>query len=216
MTELSHRSKRRIILGVGSLFVLLAVGVFLFAFFMLSAERAQLDGLTPLPSGQTSHLRLKQPILITTTISEKNPLLVHDLVVACEESQDPDGRSWHPKKRFHRPLLVTHDGVELVVTLRQPCPRGSYKVIPNPESNLWRWVGLRRGDTLTIIGTVISMSPLKLHGEHAFGGSVEDYRSYLTRGRWYAVPFSVFCLLVGAVLFVSARRRSASSRRPPR
>ena len=193
-------------MGIGAFFALLAVGSFAYAFLALSSEQRRLGGLKPFEAAQAAGLRAGQRILLTSVISEKNPPLIHDLVVACEETQGDDN-SWNPRKRYHRPLVVARDGVELTVTLRQPCPRGRHAVIPNPESNLWRWVGLRRGDTLTVVGTVTATSPLTLWGEDAFAGGVDEYRRYLTRARWYVVPFSVVCLLLGVALIVGGIRR---------
>jgi len=197
-----------VVVGLGTFLVLVAIGAFLYAFFALSAELRRIDGLGPFQSARASELRVGQHILLTSVISTKNPPLIGDLVVACEETQDDtNSRSWQARKRLHRPLVVTHDGIEITVTLRQPCPRGRYTVIPNPESKLWRWAGLRHGDTLTVVGAVTGTGPLTLWGEDAFAGGLDDYRRYLTRGRWYVVPFSVFFLLAGAALIITGTRR---------
>jgi hypothetical protein len=207
MNQLSGHVKKRWVVGLGAFLVLVAVGVFLFAIFMLSAELTQLEGLTPFEPAQSSELRVGQRILITSTIRDTNPPLIHDLVVACEETQDVDTRSWQPRRQFHRPLVVTHEGIEFVVTLRQPCPRGNVIEVPNPESNLWRWVGLRRDDRLTVVGTVTGVDPFTLWGEDAFAGSVDEYRQYLTQARWYVVPFSGLPLLAGLALMIGGLRK---------
>jgi hypothetical protein len=206
LNQPSSHAKKRWVVGLGAFLVLAAIGAFLFSIFMLSNELERLDRLTPFESARASELRVGQPILITSIISDKNPPLIRDLVVACEETQDEESGSWQPQKQFHRPLVVTRDGIEFVVTLRQPCPRGHTTEIPNPESNLWRWVGLRSGDTLTVVGTVTGADPLTLWGEDAFAGSVDDYRRYLTQVGWYVVPFSGLLLLAGVGLILLGRR----------
>jgi len=205
MKELSGRTRKRIVVGLGAFLVLAAIGMLLYAFLVVGEELARLEGLTPFEPAQG--LRVGQPILVTTVIGDGNPLLVHDLVVACEETQDTDSRAWMPRKQIHGPLVVDCEGIEITVTLRQPCPRGRMSVIPDPESRMRRWVGLRRGDTLTVVGKVAGIDPLAVRGEDAFAGSADEYRRYLTRARWYVVPVSAIFLVAGLGLIASGARR---------
>jgi len=209
MTELSHRTKRRIILGIGVFFVLIALGSFVLTFAVLGGERAQLDSLTALSPDQVSDLQEGQTILLTSTISQENPQLVDDLVVACEQNQDSDSGTWQERRQVHGPLVLDLDGLEIIATLRMPCPRGEYAIIDNPNDSMRRWVGLRRGDVLTLMGTVTGTSPLTLDAESSFGGDVEAYHHYLTKTRWYVLPFSAICLLAGVAFVVSALRSRA-------
>jgi hypothetical protein len=211
MPDLPDSSKKRILVGLGTFLVLAAIGAFFYTFFMLGSDLSQLEGLTPFDAARAAELRVGQPILVTAVLSDKNPPLVHDLVVACEETQDVDTGSWQSRKQFQQSLIVTRDGIEFVVTLQQPCLGGRLTEIPNPESNLWRWVGLRNGETLTVVGRITGTGPLALRGEHAFAGSVEDYRRDLNRSRWYVLPFSGIFLLAGAGLIVNGARKPRGS-----
>ena len=206
------RRRSRILAALALLFLTLAAGSALYAFFFIGAEFRLLEKATPLRAGAAEPAP-GQLVLFTGTISNKNPLLVHDLVVGCEEKKlADDSRAWEPARPFAGPLVMDHEGTEVVLTLRQPCPRGDHAVIPNPEDSWLRWVGFRRGQRVTVVGKVEGVAPLSVHAEHYFGGSVDDYRRYLTRVRWYVVPFAVVCLLVSALLLLEIRKSAA--RRP--
>jgi hypothetical protein len=203
----AHRPPSRAVAVAALLFLVLAVASVLYVFLFIGAEMRLLKQAEPFRAGANVPAKGKL-VFLTGTISRKNPALIDDLVVACEEEKDPDSRSWNPKREIYEPLIIDHEATEVWVTLRQPCPRGDYAVIPNPETRSLRWVGFRPGQTVTIVGRVERPEPLSVRAEHYFGGSVDDYRGYLTRARWYVVPFAVACLLASALCWWGGRRRA--------
>ncbi len=85
---------------------------------MFGTELERLDTLAPFEPTQAPGLRIGQKILLTASISDMNPLLFRNLVVACEEKQEMDSVSWQTRKQYHCPLLLTRDSIEYTVTLR--------------------------------------------------------------------------------------------------
>jgi len=181
----------------------------IFVFFFIGAEFRLMEQATALRAGEAGPAEGRL-VLFSGTISHRNPLLVRDLVVGCEEKKlTDDSRAWEPVRPFAGPLIIDHEGTEVVLTLRQPCPRGDHAVIPNPGDSWLRWVGFRRGQKVTVVGKVESLTPLSVHAEHYYGGSVDDYRRYLTRVRWYVLPLAAVFLLISAMLWLEARKSDA-------
>jgi hypothetical protein len=201
----ASRRPSRIVSALALLFLTLAVGSVIYAFFFVGAELRLLEQAKPFRAGAVEPVQ-DQLVLLSGTISNRNPLLIRDLVVGCEEKQDTDGRHWDPVRQFNGPLIIDLETTEVTLTLRQPCPRGDHAVIPNPETTWLRWVGFRRGQRVTVVGKVDGVAPLSVRAEHYFGGGVDDYRRYLTRARWYVVPFAAVCLLFSALCWWGGRK----------
>jgi hypothetical protein len=205
----AHRQRHPLVAALGCFFVAVAIGSTILVFAVLGGERRRLDELTPLTEETISDLQPGQQVLLTAAVSRRKPPLIHDLVIACEEEK-VDG-SWQVRRRHVQPLIVDHGDTEVLVTLRQPCPRGpDSRTIEAPHDRLHRWVGITEGTPVTIVGRVTSVSSPAVFADHYFVGTIDEYRGYLSNTRWYVLPFAFVMLMVGFVLlreWFSSRRR---------
>lgn len=202
---LTPAQKRRLARAFALFFVFAAVGVVVFTFWVLGSERRRLDSLSALSPDQWQGVEVGREVLFTGTVAPSNSLLVDTLVVGCEEEEyDNDTKT---TRTFNQPIAIEHGGVTLLVELRQPCPRGSHETIQDPDAKMRRRVGYGRGARLTVVGSVLKAEPLVVRAEDAFGGDVAAYRRYLTKTRWYSLPFAGLLLLVAGLIWFGAGRR---------
>lgn len=207
---LTPDQKRKIARGVALFFVVVGVGVVVFAFWVLGSERKRLDSLTALAPAQWQGVDAGREVLFTGTIASDNPLLVDALVVGCE--QEEYDNDWQTTATYNQPVAVEHGDVTVLVELSQPCPRGSYETVADSEVRMRRRVGYCRGARLTVVGSVLATEPFHVRADHAFGGDVTAYRRYLTRTRWYSVPFALVLLFIAGLIWFAAGRRPRSRR----
>lgn len=125
--------------GIAVALGVLSLGLASFVWRVLGAEAGRLDALSPLSESDLRRLSVGERVLLTGTIAHDAPLLIHSLVVGCEEEEyDNDS---HYVRRYAQPVPVSFGDGTLLVTLRQPCPRGDYTTLPNPDDATRRWVG---------------------------------------------------------------------------
>lgn len=212
MSDKEQNKGKRNIGGVivGLVFSAIGVAIGVAGFTMASAELEQLDARAPFKVDDVETLKVGSPILLTAKVGKHNALLREKLVLVCSQVKKDKDSSWSSGEVQHPPLIVKKGPVDFELKLKRPCPRGPSRVVPDPQHSDHRWVGLTRGATLTVIGKVESLDPLKVHGEYYYSDSMPAYRSYLSRGRWIALAIAGGFFALGLLVVILNLRRGRS------
>jgi hypothetical protein len=136
-------------------------------------------------------------VIVEGKISAKNRILVHDFVDAAKEYQAKGG-SWTILEVHRQPVLADLARGEILLTSDTLCTEWNRKV---------RYVGLKRGDPVTAIGTLASLAPAALTVKYWYSGSVADYKIFLSSSRRGLHVFCGVIAIVGAGLFLLGLKR---------
>jgi hypothetical protein len=191
---------------VGVICVLVAGGVLAFALLAIGEEADTAERAAPFDGGTTGTVGRGHLVIVEGKVSAKNSILVQDFVDAAKEHQDNRG-SWTIRKEYRQPILVDLARGEILLTAAQVCTRAKDgKVLEAEERSTSegkiRYVGLKRGDSVTATGTLTSLAPASLAVRDWYSGSVADYMSFLTSSRKGVCVFSGAIAGLGVVFFL--------------
>ena len=84
-------------------------------------------------------------------------------------------------------------------------------ILMTDEKSSWnneiRYIGLRRGDPITAVGTLASVDPAALTVRNWYSGSVADYKETLSSGRKNMYIFCPILALMGAGMFFAGWKK---------
>ncbi len=131
---------------------------------------------------------------------------MHDFVDAAKEHQVKGG-SWSILEKYRQPVLADLALGGITLTSDNLCSEAKgNNVLETGEKSEWdrkvRYIGLRRGDPVTAVGTLTSSAPAALAVKYWYSGSIEDYGSFLASSRKGLYIFCVLIAALGAGLFI--------------
>jgi hypothetical protein len=195
-------SRRMMIVGV--ILVLASIAIFVFAIFMIGEEEQLLKKAVRFDGGAAG---AGQGVLVIVEgrVSAKNRILVHDFVDA--EKEHNDAGSWGVLEQYRQPVLADLARGEIILTAKYVCvrPEGNNILKTNERTSFndpVRFIGLRRGDPITAVGTLTSLVPAALAVKDWYSGSIAEYRDSLTTNRKTGYIGCAVMIVLGAGLFI--------------
>lgn len=196
-------SKR--MMAVGAVMMAAALGIFIFGFVILGEKDEAFERAIPY-DGTPGGAGEGDLVVIEGKVSARNKILVHDFVDAAKEHQVKGG-SWSILETYRQPILVDLAGGELLLTSETICTEAKgNNILMADEKSSWdrpvRYIGLKRGDPVTAVGTLIKTNPAAMTVEYWYSGTAAEHRASAASG---GKGLQVFCLLValmGAGLFI--------------
>lgn len=199
---------------VGAIMVLVAAAIFAFGKIMLGEEihafesAARFEGGTAGAAGQAD---LGELVVIEGKVSAKNKILVHGFVDASKDHQVKGG-SWTSLEMYRQPVLADLARGEILLNSEYLCTAAKgNNVLETGERSAWnnrvRYIGLKRGDPITAIGTLTSLAPAALAVKYWYSGSVADYRNYLPSSLMGLYVFCAIITVTGAGFFLLGLKR---------
>jgi hypothetical protein len=136
-------------------------------------------------------------VLTQATLSQSNPPVSGDLVLACREIYETNGEdaSWEVSHRYLPEVSAVADGITFQLKV-STCPSGQTVEKPDATSSDVRVVGVPVDALVSIVATVTSQAPLTLSADRWWVGSVVDWRS----SQESTLPmFALFVLIFASV-----------------
>jgi len=189
----------------GVILVLVAIGILAFGLFMIGDEEDSMKKAARF-DGKAAGTAVKGDlVLVEGKVSVKNKILVHDFVDAAKEWYDYDA-DWSILEAYRQPVIADLARGEILLTSENICSEAKgNNVLLTDEKSPWnrqvRYIGLKRGDPITAVGTLISSAPAALSVTYWYSGSVADHKDSLTSSRKGVYVFCLLIAVMGAGLF---------------
>jgi hypothetical protein len=195
---------RRMML-IGVILVIAAIAIFAFGLFMVGEEEDFVKNAARFDGGAADTARRGDLVIVEGKVSEKNKILVHDFVDAAKENNDAG--TWGILEAYRQPVIADLARGEIILNSEYICDRAEGKnVLATDDRTLnndpIRYIGLRRGDPITAVGTLSSLAPAALAVKHWYSGSVATYRDALTTNRRTGYIACPIIAVAGAALFL--------------
>lgn len=148
--------------GIGRiLFAVACLGIGLLFFFFCYIDAANTEKiankLEVLTAAELKNVQPGDKVIIAGSLSAKNPAVFENYIYACSEEFD-DG-SWVTDDIFDQTLLLDKPyAAEIELS---GCPYANIS-----ENASLRYLGLFKGDQLTVYGTVYDINPLAVNAEY--------------------------------------------------
>ena len=195
---------------VGSILVVSAVAIFVLAVTMARDEENLIGRAVPF-NGATGAVKQGDLVVVEGKVSAKNKILIHDFVDAASERQIKGG-SWTTLKLFRQPVLADLANGEIMLNADFPCAgaKGNNVLMTGEKTEgnrEIRYIGLRRGDPVTAVGTLASVNPASLTVKNWYSGSVSEYRESLSSTGRNSYIFCAILVITGAGMFALGFRK---------
>lgn len=145
-------------------------------------------------------------VVVEGKVSAKNKTLVHDFVDAAKEHQVKGG-SWSILQAYRQPVIAELARGEVILNSENLCTeaKGS-NILAVDEKSEWgrsvRFIGLKKGDPITAVGTLSALSPAALTVKSWYSGSAADYQDYLASSMKGLRVFCAIIAVLGVGLFL--------------
>lgn len=182
--------------------------IFGFITFSLNAESSKIEDLTPQTEASFAELSAGETVLLEARVDEGNHALVHDFVLACKEVfvDDDENGSWDTVREYNQSLRLRLGDSVFEVSFERACPRGDHDIIEDPLDDDVRWIGIRAGALLSVVGSVKSTAPLSVSTDQFYVGDVESYRKMLSNAGLFVTLFALLFIGIGVALLWRAIR----------
>lgn len=190
---------------VGVILVVAAAVLFAIGPFMVEQEEDSMKRAWRFDGSAAVTARQGDLVMVEGKVSAKNRILIHDYVIAAKENNDAG--TWAILEEYHQPVRADLKGGEIILTADHVCtsPEGNNVLNTDertPNNDPIRFVGLKRGDPITAIGTLTSQSPAALAVKYWHSGSIADYKNFLSSSRKGVYIFCTVIAALGAGLFL--------------
>ncbi|MEN7548027.1 hypothetical protein AAG747_08905 [Rapidithrix thailandica] len=176
----------RLKLIFGILFLGFGVILYLIGKPALHTEYAHLQEATALDTAKPAE---GQRVWVEGKVSADNPLLVKDFVVANKEDYTGTGKlnGWKVVQEYLQEIKVVTPSNTLQVVFSEVPTRGTEQTVVSTEARTEkgrhiRYRGVTAQSTVTFIGEVQKVAPLKVKAEHVYVGKLSDYQKMLDEG----------------------------------
>jgi len=191
---------------VGAIMMLAAAGLFAFAPAMIGEEEADIRSAARFDGSAGGSFAPGALVVVEGKISTKNKTLVHDFVDAAKEHQVKGG-SWSILQAYRQPVIAELSRGEIVLTSENLCTEAKgNNVLDTDEKSEWgkpvRYTGLKKGDPITALGTLTSLSPAALTVKSWYSGSAAEFNEYLASSMKGLRVFCAIIAVLGAGLFL--------------
>lgn len=196
-------ARRMMIAGV--ILVLASMAIFVFAIFMIGEEEDTFKKAARFDGGAAGAARQGDLVIVEGRVSVRNRILVHDFVDA--EKENNDAGSWLILEQYRQPVLADLARGEIILTADHVCVRPEGNNVLKTDDRTSnndpiRFIGLKRGDPITAIGTLASLAPAALAVKDWYSGSITDYKDSLATNRKTGYIGCVVMIVLGAGLFL--------------
>lgn len=176
--------KRMMLLGI--VLVIAAIAIFAFGLFMVGEEEDFVNNAARFDGGAADAVRRGDLVIVEGKVSGKNKILVHDFIDAAKENNDAG--TWGILEVYRQPVIADLARGEIILNSEYVCDRADGKNVlatddRTPNNDPIRYIGLRRGDPITAVGTLASLAPAALAVKHWYSGSIASYSDALTANR---------------------------------
>ncbi|MBN1532058.1 MAG: hypothetical protein JXA20_05295 [Spirochaetes bacterium] len=194
---------------VGVMLVLAAAGILLLGLFVTGEQEDALNSAAPFDGGAAA--APQGPVVVQGKVSPKNRILVFDFVYGAKETNEKGG-SWSIRETYLQPIVADLAGGEILLKTEGVCTEGregNFRSTGERDANnrLIRYVGLKRGDSITAVGTMTSAAPPAMAVQYCYPGSLADYRDSLASGRRTGFIASPLLTLAGVLMFLWGYKR---------
>ena len=204
----------RRMMTVGVIMILAAAAIFAFGNMMLFEEMNSFETAARYEGGMAGaagQFDIGELVIVEGKVSAKNKILVHDFVDASKDHQVKGG-SWTSLEMYRQPILADLARGEILLNSENLCTEAKgNNVLETNEKSSWnnriRYIGLKRGDPITAIGILTSLSPAALTVKHWYSGSIADYRNYLPSSMMGLYIFCAIIAVAGAGFFFMGLKR---------
>ncbi len=190
----------------GVIMIAVSMGILAFGVFRLSEENKLIQNAVPYNGNITGTLKIGDLVVIEGKVSAKNKILIHDFVDAAREYKGNKG-SWTISETFRQPVVVDLVAGDITLHSENICSEGTGNLIKSTDEKTSdgreiRYIGLRRGDPVTAVGTLTSLKPFMLEVKGWYSGSAVEYSSFINSSMTGLYVFCILLALIGAGLFL--------------
>lgn len=195
----------------GAILAAAAIALFVAAFVMVGEDEDTINRAIRYDGKAGGPVKPGDLVFIEGKVSAKNKVLVHDFVNAASEHQ-VRGQSWSTLNLFRQPVMADLAVGGITLNSENVCTgaKGN-NILMTDEKSSWnneiRYIGLRRGDPITAVGTLASVDPAALTVRNWYSGSVADYKETLSSGRKNMYIFCPILALMGAGMFFAGWKK---------
>ena len=189
----------------GAIMVLASVALNIAAPGMIGGESTDLIHAARF-DGSAGNVAPGALVVVEGKVSAKNKTLVHDFVDAAKEHQVKGG-SWSILQAYRQPVIAELARGEVILNSENLCTeaKGS-NILAVDEKSEWgrsvRFIGLKKGDPITAVGTLSALSPAALTVKSWYSGSAADYQDYLASSMKGLRVFCAIIAVLGVGLFL--------------
>jgi hypothetical protein len=183
----------------------LLFSIFVMNFFLKDDRKDLFESAKLLDSSAKNSLVEGELVKFSGIISDKNPKTKDQYVLAVREKfvkgQNGKRSDWFREEFFLQPLLVKiGDGLEPEIQVANDyLPCGDGVKISDLEPKKSRVLGIMAGESVSAVGKILSIEPLKIHTGHSLcTGTIENYKDYLSK-KWLGYFFILLCIGVPSI-----------------
>jgi hypothetical protein len=209
----------RRMMAVGVILVLAAMGILLAGLFVVGEQEDSINRAVAYDGKAADADGPRGLVIVEGKVSARNKVLIFDFVYGAKESNEKGG-SWSIRETYLQPVVAELAGGEIILKTEGVCSEGKETNFRNTDERdangrLIRYVGLKRGDPITALGTLTSSAPATMAVKYCYSGSVAGYRDYLSSSRRNGFIVCPILALAGVLMFLwGYKRRQASPRQP--
>ena len=187
---------------------------FVFGVFIRGENKvteANLKRTLPLKVSEVGLLKSGEFILLEATLSEDNPLLIHDFVLSCREqyvkirSGDDYRHEWQVSKKYTQDLILkVKNDFQATLTGSFDCPTHNFITFENPNEKYVRYIGYKRGTTITAMGAVKVSDGLVIDNAQLTAMTRQEWIENVESSKTMLLVLGVAFMCIGVLLIIWA------------